>query len=182
MAKKNKNEELIVRLNEIQSQLNEVKSEAGFVVEEADVVFTRQQLEDFLIEYTNKVNQYKLTSSEDGIILSLAQFPGGVPAFYQFVSKEMEFPKSAAKKGLKGRVYVQFVINKDGTIDDASVRVMPREEIAQVGGSMPMDILSDPDCEAEAMRVIRGSPKWEPAQHKGKPVMQQMAVPILFEK
>jgi Gram-negative bacterial TonB protein C-terminal len=110
-----------------------------------------------------------------------AQFPGGIPAFYQFVSKEMKFPKSAAKKGLKGRVYVQFVVNKDGTIDDASVRVMPREEIAQIG-SMPMDILSDPDCEAEAMRVIRESPKWEPAQYKGQPVMQQMAVPILFKK
>ncbi len=115
------------------------------------------------------------------VIDQSAQFPGGIPAFYQFVSKEMKFPKSAAKKGLKGRVYVQFVVNKDGTIDDASVRVMPREEIAQVG-SMPMDILSDSDCEAEAMRVLRESPKWEPAKYKGQPVIQQMAVPILFKK
>jgi hypothetical protein len=60
MSKKNKkqNTELIEKLNEIQSQLNEVKSEAGFVVEEADIVFTRQQLEDFLVEYTNKVNEF----------------------------------------------------------------------------------------------------------------------------
>jgi len=60
MSKKNKkqNEELIEKLNEIQSQLNEVKSDAGIVVEEADIVFTRQQLEDFLVEYTNKVNEY----------------------------------------------------------------------------------------------------------------------------
>ena len=60
MSKKNKkqNNELIEKLNEIQSQLNEVKSDAGIVVEEADIVFTRQQLEDFLVEYTNKVNQY----------------------------------------------------------------------------------------------------------------------------
>jgi hypothetical protein len=49
---------LIEKLNEIQSQLNDVKSDAGIVVEEADIVFTRQQLEDFLVEYTNKVNQY----------------------------------------------------------------------------------------------------------------------------
>ena len=58
MSKKNKkqNAELIERINEIQSQLNDVKSEAG--VEEGEIVFTRQQLEDFLIEYTNKVNQY----------------------------------------------------------------------------------------------------------------------------
>jgi hypothetical protein len=60
MSKKNKNQnsELIEKLNEIQSQLNDVKSDAGIVVEEADIVFTRQQLEDFLVEYTNKVNQY----------------------------------------------------------------------------------------------------------------------------
>jgi hypothetical protein len=60
MSKKNKkqNSELIEKINEIQSQLNDIKSDAGIVVEEADIVFTRQQLEDFLVEYTNKVNEY----------------------------------------------------------------------------------------------------------------------------
>ena len=60
MSKKNKNQnaELIERLKEIQSQLNDVKSDAGIVVEEGDIVFTREQLENFLVEYTNKVNQY----------------------------------------------------------------------------------------------------------------------------
>ena len=60
MSKKNKkqNDELIERINEIQSQLNDVKSDAGVEVEEGNIVFTRQQLEDFLIDYTNKVNQY----------------------------------------------------------------------------------------------------------------------------
>jgi hypothetical protein len=59
MAKKNKkqNEELIEKLNEIQLQLNEVKSDAGFVVEEEDIVFTREQLENFLFEYTSKINE-----------------------------------------------------------------------------------------------------------------------------
>ena len=59
MSKKNKNQnsELIEKLIEIQSQLNEVKSEAGIVVEEADIVFTREQLKDFLIEYTGKINE-----------------------------------------------------------------------------------------------------------------------------
>ena len=60
MSKKNKkqNAELIERINEIQSQLNDVKSEAGMEVEEGNIVFTREQLENFLVEYTNKVNQY----------------------------------------------------------------------------------------------------------------------------
>ena len=60
MAKKNKNQniELIEKLKEIQLQINDIQSEAGIVVEEADIVFTRNQLEDFLVEYTGKVNQY----------------------------------------------------------------------------------------------------------------------------
>ena len=60
MSKKNKNQnaELIERIKEIQSQLNDVKSDAGIVVEEADIVFTREQLENFLVEYTHKVNEH----------------------------------------------------------------------------------------------------------------------------
>jgi hypothetical protein len=60
MAKKNKNQnvELIEKLKEIQSQINDIQSEAGIVVEESDIVFTREQLEDFLISYTNKVNSF----------------------------------------------------------------------------------------------------------------------------
>jgi hypothetical protein len=59
MSKKNKNEnsELIEKLNEIQSQLNDIKSDAGVEVEET-ITFTREQLQDFLVEYTNKVNEY----------------------------------------------------------------------------------------------------------------------------
>jgi hypothetical protein len=69
MSKKNKNQnsELIEKLNEIQSQLNDVKSDAGIVVEEVDIVFTRQQLEDFLVEYTNRVNQYIFDEMISGI-------------------------------------------------------------------------------------------------------------------
>ena len=60
MSKKNKNQniELIEKLKEIQSQINDIQSEAGIVVEEADIVFTREQLENFLINYTNKVNSF----------------------------------------------------------------------------------------------------------------------------
>ena len=60
MAKKNKNQnvELIEKLKEIQSQINDIQSEAGIVVEEADIVFTREQLEDFLVEFTNKINEH----------------------------------------------------------------------------------------------------------------------------
>jgi len=57
MSKKNQNNELIEKLNNIQSQLNEVKSDAGIVVEEPDFVFTREQLEEFLTAYTSKISR-----------------------------------------------------------------------------------------------------------------------------
>jgi hypothetical protein len=58
MSKKNKNQnsELIEKLKEIQSQISEIKSEAGIEVE-GDIIFTREQLENFLIEYTGKINE-----------------------------------------------------------------------------------------------------------------------------
>ena len=77
MAKKNKkqNSELIEKLIEIQSQLNEVKSEA------ADIVFTREQLENFLVEYTCKINEYifdeMINSLEANDVVSL-EFEGRV--------------------------------------------------------------------------------------------------------
>ena len=83
MAKKNKNQnvELIEKLKEIQSQINDIQSEAGIVVEEADIVFTREQLENFLIGYTNKINQYifdeMINSLEANDVVSL-EFEGRV--------------------------------------------------------------------------------------------------------
>jgi len=83
MVKKNKNQnaELIEKLKEIQSQISEIQSEAGIIVEEADIVFTREQLENFLIDYTNKVNQYifdeMFNSLEANDVVSL-EFEGRV--------------------------------------------------------------------------------------------------------
>ena len=83
MAKKNKNQnvELIEKLKEIQSQINDIQSEAGIVVEEADIVFTREQLENFLIGYTNKINQYifdEMINSLEAIDVVSLEFEGRV--------------------------------------------------------------------------------------------------------
>ena len=83
MAKKNKNQnvELIEKLKEIQSQINDIQSEVGIVVKKADIVFTREQLENFLIGYTNKINQYifdeMINSLEANDVVSL-EFEGRV--------------------------------------------------------------------------------------------------------
>ena len=61
----------IEKLKEIQSQISEIKSEAGIVVEEGDIVFTREQLEDFLIEYNEEMRMVTVTTGKGQFIIPL---------------------------------------------------------------------------------------------------------------
>ena len=92
----------------------------------------------------------------------------------------MKFPKKAKRAGVKGRVYVEFVINKDGSIDPASLRCPTPTELKEYSRLPADDLIVDEDCTAEAMRLLKKSPAWIPASHKGKPVMQRMMVPVFF--
>lgn len=93
-----------------------------------------------------------------------ATFPGGDAALYKYLSDNMVFPQAAADNGVKGKVYVQFVIGLDGTISSATV-------VRSL----------DPLCDAEAIRVIQNMPKWNPARDNGKAVRSYFIQPITFE-
>lgn len=110
-----------------------------------------------------------------------ASFPGGFQKFYDYVSKNLKYPKSARQAGLTGKVFVEFVINRDGTIDPESVRAVPAEEMAKFNSFAMSETIKSSDCEAEAIRIIKNSPNWNPGQQKGKPVRQKMVVPIMFK-
>ena len=103
-----------------------------------------------------------------------AEFPGGMGKFYKFIRKNMRYPKQARLNGIEGKVFVEFKINSDGSIDDESVRAFNDPEYARGG-------ISDPDCQAEAFRLIRQCPNWIPASAKNKPVAQKMVLPISFK-
>jgi protein TonB len=90
-------------------------------------------------------------------------FPGGIPAFYKYITKNLKYPEVAKIVGLTGKVFVSFIINKDGSIDD----VRP---IKCLGAG----------CESEAVRVVSMSPKWTPGVQKGRPVRVQYTMPISF--
>lgn len=79
----------------------------------------------------------------------------------KFVGKEFEFPEMARQMGIQGRVYVNFVIEKDGSISNPEV----------VRGVDKM--LDD-----EALRVVRQLPKMKPAKQRGKPVRMSFMLPI----
>ncbi len=88
---------------------------------------------------------------------------GGFKAFYSYVAENLEYPLKARKMGVGGRVYVRFVVEKDGSITNVEV-------IKGIGHG----------CDEEAIRVIAGAPKWTPGKQRGNPVRVYAMVPIFF--
>ena len=98
------------------------------------------------------------------IVEEPATFPGGLSAFYVYLDKEFKYPKQAQRMGISGRVFVQFVVERDGSLTDIHV-------IKGIGAG----------CDEEAVRVFEESPKWTPGKQRGKPVRQKMNQSILFK-
>lgn len=94
---------------------------------------------------------------------TMPEFKGGMNALLQYLSANIKYPKTAEKAGKHGRVVVQFVVNKDGSITDAKV-------VRAV----------DPELDEEALRVVNAMPKWKPGMQDGKPVRVKYTVPIMF--
>ena len=90
-------------------------------------------------------------------------FLGGHEALMKYIQKEIKYPKEAQEKGVQGRVVVQFVVKKDGSISDAKV-------LKSV----------DPLCDAEALRVVNAMPNWKPGKQRGEPVNVQFTLPVVF--
>ena len=92
------------------------------------------------------------------------QFPnGGTAGLLQYLGKNIKYPTIPQENGTQGRVTVQFVVNKDGSIVDVKV----------IRGV-------DPYLDKEAVRVIMGMPKWKPGMQRGKPVRVKYTVPVMF--
>lgn len=93
----------------------------------------------------------------------LPEFPGGQAALLKYLNTNIKYPTIAQENGVQGRVIVQFVVNKDGSIVDAAV-------------SRGVD----PYLDKEALRVINSMPKWKPGTLKGKPVRCRYTLPVMF--
>lgn len=112
------------------------------------------------------VNQ-KVTEDSNEIFTNVEQlprFPGGDAAFGNFLRKNLMYPAVARENNIQGRVIVNFVVEKDGSLTD--IKVLRGLE----GG------LSE-----EAIRVLKRTPKWEPGIQNGRPVRVSFTIPILFQ-
>ncbi len=97
------------------------------------------------------------------IVEQQAEFKGGMQKFYDYVSKKMKYPSQARRMNVEGKVYVQFVVERDGSITDV-------QAIRGIGAG----------CDEEAIKVIRESPKWNPGKQRGRAVRVRRIIPITF--
>ena len=98
------------------------------------------------------------------MVEQMPTFPGGNAELMSFLAKNIKYPTIAQENGTQGRVIVQFVVEKDGSIADARV----------ARGV-------DPYLDKEALRVIKSMPHWIPGKQNGKPVRVKYTVPVMFK-
>ncbi len=98
------------------------------------------------------------------VVESMPGFPGGDAARIKYLNENIKYPQMARESGIQGRVFVTFVVEKDGNVTDVRV-------LRGIGGG----------CDEEAVRVIKNMPKWNPGKQRGKSVRVQFNMPILFK-
>lgn len=105
------------------------------------------------------------TSEEVFVIVEEQPHPiGGMKSFYDYINSNIRYPSQARRMNIEGRAFVQFIIEKDGSISQVQV-------IRGISES----------CDNEAVRVVSNAPKWAPGKQRGKPVRVKMVLPITFK-
>ena len=108
-----------------------------------------------------------LSASSSGQVYDIAEqmpsFPGGQSALFQFLSKNIQYPKLCEEHGIQGRVICSYIVEEDGSITDVQVRKSVH-----------------PSLDKEAVRVIQSMPKWNPGKENGLPVRVRYNLPITF--
>ena len=94
----------------------------------------------------------------------MPEYPGGEDSLRSDLAKQIKYPEEASKKGIQGKVYISFVVNEKGKVEDAKI----------VRGV-------DPLLDKEALRVVSALDKtWTPGKEKGKPVKVAYTIPVKF--
>ena len=97
------------------------------------------------------------------VVESMPEFPGGKSALMKYLAQNIKYPPYAKEAGIQGRVFINFVVEKDGSITNVKV-------LRGIGGG----------CDEEAVRVVKAMPKWKPGMQRGKPVRVSFNLPVKF--
>lgn len=94
----------------------------------------------------------------------MPEFPGGQVAMMTYLQRNLRYPSDAEESNIEGRVFLSFVVERDGSITQAKV-------LRGVHSSL----------DREALRVVNSMPKWAPGEQGGKPVRTQFNLPVMFK-
>jgi TonB family protein len=100
------------------------------------------------------------------IVEKMPEFPGGPAALMQYLNSKIKYPEECRKMGVEGKVFIKFVVDKEGIIN----------QVAVLRGVSDCNLL-----EKEALRVVRSMPKWTPGKQHGKAVNVYFTLPISFK-
>ena len=142
------------------------KSEAGVIIERGQVADKSMAKTFAILEYNTSAQALSNLSSQGNvftIVEKTATPRDGMPGLYKFLSDEVSYPDEARKQGVEGKVFVEFIVETDGSISNVTVKKGVHAAI-----------------DAEAIRVMSLSPKWTPGSQKGVAVRQKMIIPINF--
>ena len=171
-------EEEIIPITEQPEQVAPPPPEAPSIAETLTIVDDDADVEETTIATSEETNQaveikYVPVAVEEEepeeqtifeVVEQMPEFPnGGMAGLMQYLSKNIKYPTIAQENGTQGRVIIQFVVERDGTISD--VRVARGV---------------DPYLDKEAVRVVKSMPKWIPGKQNGKAVRVKFTVPVMF--
>ena len=98
------------------------------------------------------------------IVEEMPSYPGGDAKMYEYLGKNIKYPQIARESSIQGRVFVNFVVEPDGSVTNVKV-------LRGIGGG----------CDEEAMRVVKSMPKWKPGKQRGKAVRVSYTLPVVFK-
>ena len=133
---------------------------------EDDIIIDVEATEDTEVEIYVPVEMDEDEAEEAQIFMvveSMPKFPGGENALNRYLAENIKYPQMAKESGIQGRVFVTFVVERDGSVTDVKV-------LRGIGGG----------CDEEAIRVVKGMPRWSAGKQRGKPVRVQFNLPIKF--
>jgi protein TonB len=131
-----------------------------------DVEVDQETVIEEYVPYVPAVEEENEIIEEDPVFVvveSMPSFPGGMRALMKYLGENIHYPQLAKESGIQGRVFISFVVEKDGTATDIRI-------LRGIGGG----------CDEEAIRVVQLMPKWVPGKQRDLPVRVRFILPVKF--
>ena len=124
------------------------------------------------VDQNEVIEEYVAPEIEDEVVVEqevftiveeMPSYPGGDEKMYSYLGNNIKYPQIARESGIQGRVFVNFVVEPDGSVSNVKV-------LRGIGGG----------CDEEAVRVVKSMPKWKPGKQRGKTVRVSYTLPVVF--